>query len=236
MNELELTGRVRSKIVDLDQPVASLHYQAVASYLAMREAAARVGLDLVPVSAFRDFNRQVLIWNRKWRGERPVYDRQGQPLDAALLSEPERVSAILCWSAVPGGSRHHWGTDIDVIDAAAMPAGYQVQLLPAEYQRGGVFEQLTCWLDENMTRYGFYRPYATGRCAMGVEPWHLSYRPVACLALEALTLPVLERAIAGSEMEGKSAVLEQLPDIHQRFILAVDPPGENAARQVSGRA
>ena len=39
-----------------------------------------------------------------------------------------------------------------------------------------------------------------------------------------LSLPVLRRAIADSEMLGKSLVLERLPEIYTRFILAVDAP------------
>jgi LAS superfamily LD-carboxypeptidase LdcB len=232
MNELELTGRARTHIVDLEQPRCALHFAVVTSLLAMRDEAARAGIDLVPVSSFRDFDRQVVLWNRKWRGERPLYDRAGRLLDYASLSEAERVDAILCWSAVPGGSRHHWGSDFDVIDAAAMPPGYEVQLLPTEYAPGGVFERLTAWLDVNMQRYGFHRPYASDRGGAGIEPWHLSYAPVAASAIEALSLPVLKRAIAGSELLGKSYVLERLPEIYTRFILAVDAPPAQPVRHV----
>jgi len=237
MNELELTGRARSHIIDLEQPRCALHFAVVASLLAMRDAAAREGIDLVPVSSFRDFDRQVGLWNRKWRGERPLYDRSGRLLDHAKLREPELVDAILCWSAVPGGSRHHWGTDIDVIDAAAMPPGYQVQLMPAEYAQGGVFSRLTSWLNDNMHRFGFHRPYGLDRGGAGVEPWHLSYGPVASSAIEALTLPVLKRAIADSEIEGRDYVLERLPEIYTRFILAVDaPPARTVVPAYAARA
>jgi len=224
MNELELTGRARSHIVELEVPRCALHFAAVTSFLAMRDAATAAGIDLVAASSFRDFDRQVLLWNRKWRGERPLYDRAGQLLDPATLDDAARVDAILCWSAIPGGSRHHWGTDVDVIDAAAMPPGYQVQLMPAEYEDGGVFGRLAAWLEENMGRFGFHRPYATPGSGAGVEPWHLSYAPVSAEALEELTLPVLRRAIAGSEMLGRTLVLERLPEIYTRFILAVDAP------------
>ena len=224
MNELELTGRARTHVVGLDQPRCTLHYETVASFLAMREDAARSGMDLQAISSFRDFDRQLLLWNRKWRGERPLYDRGGGLLDHATLGEAQRVDAILCWSAVPGGSRHHWGSDIDVVDAAALPEGYQVQLLPAEYAAAGVFERLAAWLDRNMHRFGFHRPFASDRGGAGVEPWHLSYAPVARRAIEELSLPVLRRAIADSEMLGKSLVLERLPEIYTRFILAVDAP------------
>lgn len=230
MNEFELTGRSRSHVVELERPHCLVHYESAASLLAMRDAAADAGLDLVPVSSFRDFDRQLTLWNRKWRGERPLYDRDGQLLDHSTLTESQLVDAILCWSAVPGGSRHHWGSDIDVIDAAAMPEGYQVQLLPQEYAAGGVFERLTRWLDANMGRFGFYRPYRSDRGGAGIEPWHLSYVPVATRALELLSLPALKRAIAESELLGKQHVLERLPEIYTRFILAVDSPATPASR------
>ena len=38
------------------------------------------------------------------------------------------------WSAIPGSSRHHWGTDLDVYDAAAVTPDYQVQLTPQEWK------------------------------------------------------------------------------------------------------
>jgi LAS superfamily LD-carboxypeptidase LdcB len=237
VNELELTGRARTHIIDLEQPRCALHFAVVASLLAMRDAAARAGIDLVPASSFRDFDRQVHLWNRKWRGEQPLYDRSGRLLDHAKLREPELVDAILCWSAIPGGSRHHWGTDLDVIDAAAMPDGYKVQLVPDEYAPGGVFTRLTAWLDHNMQRFGFHRPYASDHGGAGVEPWHLSYGPVASAAIEALTLPVLKRAIADSALDGRSYVLERLPEIYTRFILAVDaPPAQTAVPAFAARA
>jgi len=230
MNELELTGRARTHVVDLERPRCALHYAAATSFLAMRDAAASTGIDLAAASSFRDFDRQLHIWNAKWTGERPLLDREGRPLVAASLDEAARIDAILCWSALPGGSRHHWGTDCDLIDAAALPEGYRVQLIPEEYAPGGVFERLTPWLDENMARFGFYRPYASAGCGAGLEPWHVSYWPVACEALESLTLPVLRRAVAGSSMLGKEQVLERLPEIYTRFMLAVDSPPPVAGR------
>jgi LAS superfamily LD-carboxypeptidase LdcB len=224
MNELELTGRARTHVVELEHPRCVLHAEAVTSFLAMRDAATAAGIDLVAASSFRDFGRQVFLWNRKWRGEQPLTDRDGQAIDTAALDDAQKVDAILCWSAIPGGSRHHWGTDVDVIDAAAMPPGYQVQLVPAEYAKGGVFGRLAGWLDANMERFGFHRPYATAGSGAGVEPWHLSYWPVSSAALAALTLPLLRGAVAASDMLGKAQVLERLPEIYTRFILAVDRP------------
>ena len=233
MNALELTGRSRTHVIDLDPPRCSLHFEAVASFLAMRDAAAAEGIDLQAISSHRDFERQLTLWNRKWRGERPLYSRDGRLLDHSTLSDNEKVDAILSWSAIPGGSRHHWGSDIDVIDAAAMPAGYQVQLLPVEYAPDGVFARLTAWLDRNMARFGFFRPYGSDRGGAGVEPWHLSYAPVANEAIEALSLSVLRAAIAQGDMLGKDAVLDRLPEIYTRFILAVDPPVATGRRDTT---
>lgn len=224
MNELELTGQARSHVVELSEPRCALHYEAVASFLSMRDAAREHGIDLTPRSSFRDFEAQLGIWNRKWLGERPLYDRQGLPLDRRQLSDTQAVDAILCWSAIPGGSRHHWGSDVDVIDAAAVPVGYNVELLPSEYASDGIFARLSLWLDANMRRFGFYRPYRTERGGVSPEPWHLSYAPVSQAALESLSLSTLRRVLDASSIEGKPQVLARLPEIYTRFLLAVDGP------------
>lgn len=224
MNEFELTGQARSHVVELNEPRCVLHYEAVASFLAMRDAAAQAGIDLTPLSSFRDFQAQIGIWNRKWTGQKPIYDRQGALLDRGQLSDADTVDAILCWSAIPGGSRHHWGSDVDVIDAAAVPPGYTVELLPGEYASDGIFARLSHWLDANMRRFGFFQPYRTDRGGVSPEPWHLSYAPVAQNALESLSLSTLRRVLEASSIEGKPQVLARLPEIYTRFLLAVDAP------------
>lgn len=224
MDPLELTGRTRSHIEQLDAPRVALHRNVVQPFLALREEAARAGIELVPSSGFRDFAAQVEIWNRKFRGERPLYDRDGNVRDHALLTPAEIVDAILVWSAVPGGSRHHWGSEIDVFDAAAMPPGYRVKLLPEEYAPDGVFARLADWLDEKLERFGFYRPYDQDRGGVYPEPWHISYRDVSGPALDALTLDVLAAAIEESEVLGKALVLERLPDIFRQYVVNVSTP------------
>jgi len=224
MNELELTGRARTHIIELQNPACLLHYEVVAAFLSMRDAAACDGIELLARSSFRDFDAQLAIWNRKWRGERPILDREGRVLERSRIGDANVVDAILCWSAVPGGSRHHWGSDIDVIDAATVPDGYAVQLIPSEYAPDGIFARLSDWLDANMQRFGFFRPYRTDRGGVSPEPWHLSYAPVAQPALEALSLSVLRQVIESSAIEGKPYVLARLPEIYTRFLLAVDTP------------
>ena len=224
MNEFELTGRASTHIVELAQPRCSLHYEAAASFLAMRDAAQRDGIELAARSSFRDFDTQLTIWNAKWAGERPLYDRQGRPLERRQLADSVAVDAILCWSAIPGGSRHHWGSDVDVIDTARVPQGYAVQLVPAEYAPDGIFGPLSAWLDANMQHFGFFRPYRTDRGGVSPEPWHLSYAPVSLPALEELSLSMLRHVLEGSSIAGKPHVLARLPEIYTRFMLAVDSP------------
>ena len=224
LNELELTGRARTHVIQRDELGAALHHDALEPFLALRAAAARDGTEMEIESAYRDFAAQQRIWDRKFRGERPVYDARGNARDHAAMGGDELVDAIVCWSAVPGASRHHWVSEIDVIDSAEVPDGYRVRLLPEESEPGGVFNRLHRWLDNNMARFGFFRPYRTFRGGVFPEPWHLSYAPVATAALEALTPVLIEAAVRGSSMLGKELVLSRLAEIHRRYVADIDAP------------
>jgi LAS superfamily LD-carboxypeptidase LdcB len=223
MNEHEVTGRARGHIVELETRCA-LHRDAVGPFLEMQEAAEREGMRLQVRSGFRDFATQLLIWNQKWRGERPLWSRQGVLLERARIDDCDMIDTILAWSAIPGGSRHHWGSDLDVVDAAAIPTGYEVQLVPTEYSTNGIFARLSAWLEGNLPHFGFFRPYRSDRGGYCPEPWHISYAPVAAAALEQLTPAVLQQALADSDLDGKSFVLDRLPEIYRRYLLNVDPP------------
>jgi len=224
LNELELTGRARSHVVQRDDLRAALQRDALDPFLAMKAAAGRDGIEIEIASSFRDFAAQQRIWDAKYRGERPLYDSNGNVRDHAALGPAELVAAIVCWSAVPGGSRHHWGSDIDVIDRAAIPEGYRVRLLPSETERGGIFYPLHQWLDENMARYGFFRPYQTFRGGVFPEPWHLSYAPVSTLATGLLTLRLLAETLRASNILGRDIVLDQIDAIYRRYVINVDAP------------
>jgi LAS superfamily LD-carboxypeptidase LdcB len=224
MNELELTGRASTHVVQVEEPGCVLHRDTVEPFLAMRAAAVAEGIDLVPVSSFRDFEAQRRIWNAKYRGQRTLYDRAGRALEHSALGEAELIDAILCWSAMPGASRHHWGSDIDVIDRAVLPDPRGIKLLPIEYSPAGPFARLNAWLDSNMARFGFFRPYRTDRGGVSPEPWHLSHAPVASRALSALTESVLRRALEGAEVDGKEELLRRLAQISARYVTSVDAP------------
>jgi len=144
------------------------------------EEAKKCGFEPKIESGYRSFDRQLLIWNEKVSGKRKVLDEKGNPLNIAELSETELMKTILLWSALPGTSRHEWGTDIDVIDAAAVPEGYEAELTVEE--SFGVFGGFHKWLDaqtESGNLLGFRRVFLPGIGRVQPEPWHLSYSPEA---------------------------------------------------------
>jgi LAS superfamily LD-carboxypeptidase LdcB len=223
-NLLSLTGRSRDHIFQNESPRYAIHNDAVAAFGDMRAAASTAGIDLEIFSGFRDFDAQLSIWNRKFRGERRLHDRNGQPLDHAQLTPEAIVDAILIWSALPGASRHHWGTEIDVIDRAALSEGQSFDLLPVEYAQGNVFGKLNMWLDANIESFGFFRPYREFRGGVSPEPWHLSYAPISHTAMQQYDLSVLRHAIMSAEIEGKSVVLSKLDAIYQSYVLNICEP------------
>jgi LAS superfamily LD-carboxypeptidase LdcB len=225
LNFLEVTGRAASHVQDVADLKCVLHARAAQAAMAMRNAARLAGIELVVVSSFRDFNHQTAIWTAKFNGQRPLLDRSGAEINRTKLYESALIDAILIWSALPGASRHHWGSEIDVMDAAALPAGGRPQLVTREFAAGGCFERLDGWLDSNMRRFGFFRPYATDRGGVQPEPWHLSYAEVAAPALEVLSLDVLREALEEADMPGRQTVLARLPQLYQRYVLAIDVPG-----------
>lgn len=224
MNEGELTGRLRTHIADVPEPQCALHSHAVAPFLNLRRAALADGFDPVPVSSFRDFSRQLMIWNGKFKGEKPMVDASSRPIDVNELSPLERIEAILLWSALPGASRHHWGTDIDVIDASATAPGYRVQLTPEEFAPGGPYAALAHWLDANAARFGFFRPFRGVASGVRPEPWHYSFAPIAENARRALTPAVLHKALTEAPILGKAEILSQLDALHARYVATIDWP------------
>ena len=128
------------------------------------------------------------------------------------------------WSALPGASRHHWGTDVDLIDARAVAPDYRVQLLPEEYAGDGPFGRLGEWLQTNAARFGFFRPYRGVLSGVRPEPWHYSFAPLAEGARRALGVDVLAQAIEAAPLAGKQEVLAQLDELHAKFVAAIDPP------------
>lgn len=223
-NALEVTGRTRTHIVQYESPRFAAHPAVASAYMAMRAAAKQDGIDLMPVSSFRDYGAQSRIWEMKFKGRATLYDIDGIPRDRTGMTEEQTIWHILDWSAMPGASRHQWGTEIDVVDAAVMPPGYKPLLLPVEVREGGLFQRLHRWLDAHIHEFGFFRPYAKFQGGMFAEPWHLSYAPISTLALEDLTLDILREATQASKLSGRERVVALLPEIFERHVRNIVPP------------
>ncbi len=199
----------------------ALHYKLVEPWSQLVAAAKKEGFALALASGFRSFERQSLIWNAKLSGSRPVLDDQGSVLDIAALSPLERVERVMRWSALPGTSRHHWGTDMDIYDSAAIPDSYQLQLIPSEYTDGGPFAPMMEWLHRYLQQDqspDFFFPYLCDRGGVIPEPWHLSYRPLAEQFQQEWSLDSVAELIRGSDLLEKDTVLEHLDSLYKKYI------------------
>ena len=151
-----------------------LRTEACSTFVAMAEAAALEGIRLEALSATRTFAHQRSIWERKW--SRPRY-MGWEGVDIAR--------DILTYSSMPGSSRHHWGTDIDL------------HSLESDDFTHGEGQRVVAWLRANAEGFGFVEVYTEDPARTGYlpEPWHWSYMPLA----EAF-LAQLEEARARNEL------------------------------------
>lgn len=214
----QLFGKTISHLATEGKYAGVLHRDVVGPFQALQSDAAREGFDLEIVSGYRSFSRQLAIWNAKATGSRPVLDDQSKPIDLERLTDPEKLDAILRWSALPGSSRHHWGTDIDVYDRAAIDESYEVRLVPEETRSGGPFAPLHHWLDEALVESDFFRPYAKDQGGTAPEPWHLSYQPVADEFLRELCPESMLSALDGIEIALRSSINENIENIFRRYV------------------
>lgn len=197
-----------------------LHNEVLPHWEHLVASAATAGFDLQIASAWRGFERQQMIWNSKAAGQRPVLDAQGNALDIGSLSKDELLFALLRWSAIPGCSRHHWGSDVDVFDAAAVPADYRVQLTTEECVDSGVFANFHCWLDKRLQEPDavFFRPYSRDNGGIAPEPWHLSCKPIAARYEKLLDEKKLLDWLMTQDIALKDRITVHWHEIFQRYI------------------
>jgi LAS superfamily LD-carboxypeptidase LdcB len=226
MNIDILFGKTTEHLVALEGTKYLVHKQMLTEFLRLQKDAREAGINLQVASAFRDYERQLNIWNAKASGQRPILDVHENPLDINSLSPTEIVFAILRWSALPGCSRHHWGTDIDVFDENTQSPD-EVKLTPSETVDSGPAAKLHEWLDEkilNKDAHGFYRPYSLDRGGVSPEKWHLSFHSLSRRYLEAYTFSIFKKNIEESQILLKDVLLENADEIYQRFFLNIDMP------------
>ena len=133
-----------------------LRKETYTQFKKMFAAAAKDGVKLNVLSATRNFNYQKNIWENKWRAYK------NKPTDTA------RSKKILEFSAMPGASRHHWGTDIDLV------------AVTNAYFNSGEGLKIYTWLQTHAILFGFCQPYTKNRkTGYNEEKWHWSYLPLA---------------------------------------------------------
>ncbi|TMP72481.1 M15 family metallopeptidase [Pseudoalteromonas sp. S1608] len=219
-----ITGQSDAHLVAIQNHY--LHTNIVNDFVALQSAAASAGFDLCIASSFRDFNRQSAIWNAKFSNKRVVLNKAQQAVELNSLSDIEKCTAIMLYSALPGASRHHLGTDLDIFDKGAVSDDYELQLTPDEYQHGGPFAELSQWLDTHLAEFGFYRPYQHDLGGVAPELWHISHIAQSEQLMRHLSVEVLHNCIKESDLLGKDAILTHLPALYERFVLNVSPPAK----------
>lgn len=146
-----------------------LQKEANDAFIKMQAAALKDGIKIKVESSFRSYEHQNRIWQSKYLR----YTKKG-------LTPQQAIAKIIEYSTIPGTSRHHWGTDIDIVeDAVEAPSG---DVLQAKYfNKGQVYGKLKIWLDTHANTYGFYLVYTDdpSRKGFNYEPWHYSYAPIS---------------------------------------------------------
>ena len=138
-----------------------LRKETLDAFLKMAEIAKEDKIDLKIASATRNFDYQKDIWNKKWSGTTIV---DGEDLSKSIPDEQERFKKILEYSAVPGTSRHHWGTDIDISN------------VNLEYFKTKAGKKEYDWLTKNAPLFGFCQTYnlkgSVRPTGYNEEKWH----------------------------------------------------------------
>ena len=130
------------------------------------------------------------------------------------------MHAILLWSALPGASRHHWGTDLDVFDKRSVEAsGLKYEMIADEYEGQGPCARLSEWLQHNSEAYGFYRPYHSYVGGIGAEPWHISHKQEANRIATNYQKQLLFDLLSKSDIKGKHVILAHFDNIYHRYVL-----------------
>ncbi len=163
-----------------------LRKEAYESFVRMYDAAKKDGITLTIVSATRNFNYQKKIWEDKWTGKVLV---KGQDLSKTITNDSLRARTILLYSSMPGTSRHHWGTDIDIND------------LNDAYFTTGKGKKEYDWLVKNAPSFGYCQTYTQkGKDrpdGYEEEKWHWSYMPIASKMLKAYQTQITDKDIQG---------------------------------------
>jgi len=156
------------------------------AFIKMFYAAKNDGVNLKIISGARNFNYQKSIWEQKWNGGRMV---DGKNLATTVKDPTERAKIILKYSSMPGTSRHHWGTDMDL------------NSMENKYFETTLGKKVYEWLCANASKYGFCQPFSAlgekRKTGYQEEKWHWSYMPMAKIYLKQYQEKVTYENITG---------------------------------------
>jgi zinc D-Ala-D-Ala carboxypeptidase len=142
--------------------------EAYKAFIKMYDVAKKEGISLSILSATRTFNEQKNIWEGKWTGKVMYY---GKNIATSYPDSVERSTYVLKYSSMPGTSRHHWGTDIDL------------NSMELAYYKSETGKKLYSWLSNNASKFGFCQPYtekdSSRMSGYEEEKWHWSYFPLS---------------------------------------------------------
>ena len=174
----------------------TLRPAAATAFDKMRAAAAKEGIDFQVVSSYRSYAHQNRIWERKYK----QYTSEG-------LSPSQAIDKIIAYSTIPGTSRHHWGTDVDIVDASAKATGDL--LVPSKFHGNGPFCRFKEWMDKNANEFGFYLVYTdnAGRNGFKYEPWHYSFRALSLDYLKAYKKLDIKEVLKEQKLLGSEAFI-----------------------------
>ncbi|RLV59270.1 D-alanyl-D-alanine carboxypeptidase family protein [Parashewanella curva] len=213
-----LYGLQQDHLINVDGIL--LESKTATAFAKMADAASKDGINISICSGFRSFTQQLNIWNSKAAGNRSVLDINSKIINITKLTDVQLMQAILLWSALPGASRHHWGTDIDVFDANHISKA-KLKLIPDEYMEHGPCNDLYQWLIQNATDFGFEHPFQAGKSGVSPEPWHISYRPVSDIYLERFDINDFEIVISTADIHLKNDILKQLNQLVENYVYRI---------------
>jgi len=177
-----------------------LRKEAFEAYKKMYEAAKKDKVNLVIRSATRNFKYQRWIWDRKWRDKSKSFPNTKQ-----------RAQNILNYNSMPGTSRHHWGTEVDLNSFKNSWFSYGEGL------------KLFNWMNANAHKYGFCRPYTAKtenrKTGYNEEKWHWSYAPLSKLMLNDVNGLITDKKLTGFAGSEHAVSLS----IVKNYIFGIDP-------------
>lgn len=182
----------------------NLRKEAAVAFQKMIDAAKKEGIKLYSVSSYRSFDHQSRIWEKKYKR----YKSRG-------FSDQDTFEKIVEYSTIPGTSRHHWGTDMDIIDLnKSTPSD---PLLAAHFE-DGVYRDLHQWLLRYANDFGFYEVYTNEdkRKGFAYEPWHYSYKPLSIPLLKEMNKLDLREVLVNSSVKGSEQFTQSFIDRYIR--------------------